>query len=164
MKHLFLLGMFSIGLFGCQSEQQPVHQKKSFPETSAIHGLASPVVLQSGVTTVMLEDYVIDVSTIDSVTVGGNHVIPYLEADKKTVLLRDHDRKIPALMLMKIWVKGSPNAVLLKKSTRLQRKLAFDPKGKTYEKVQVAGSFNDWNPEKTNMEMAGGLWSIDLEL
>ena len=30
--------------------------------------------------------------------------------------------------------------------------------------VHLAGSFNNWNPEETAMQEAGGVWKVELEL
>ena len=67
-------------------------------------------------------------------------------------------------MVLKVWSAGFPYSILMKKSTKVNYLLAFDPGGKTYQQVNVTGEINGWNPKVGPMEFRDGKWQINLEL
>ena len=99
--------------------------------------------LKSGVNKVFTQDYILNVSEIDSVSIPGLNAA--LSADKTTITL-NITPETPAFFNTTIWVKGVPYAVPCRKTDKVDYTFAYDPKGKTYKKVQIAGQMNDWAP------------------
>jgi len=156
MKKYFHL-LFLALLFSCQ---EPEIQ---FPDKSGIVGLATPIRLNLKETDIMMEDYFTDLSIVDSVSLPAQ-LSGRLLADKKILHVEKAFENLPNLMVLKVWSKGFPYAILIKKSTKLNFLLTFDPKGKTYQQVNVTGEVNGWNPKVSPMEMKDEKWQINLEL
>jgi len=133
-----------------------------FPAKSEIVGIATPVTLNPDSTVIFLEDYFADVSLIDSV-VSEKCFSANLAKDKKQVCIINKDN-VPALSELKIWIGKTNYSLLLKKSERLKVTVAFNPHGKDYKTVQLAGDINGWNPASTAMTYNGAAWSTELSL
>ena len=99
--------------------------------------------LKSGVNNVFTQDYILNVSEIDSISIPGSNAA--LSADKTTITL-NITPETPAFFNTTIWVKGVPYAVPCRKTDKVDYTFTYDPKGKTYKKVQIAGQMNDWAP------------------
>jgi glycosidase len=144
-------------LFSCQES------KIQYPENSLIVGLATPIRLNPAETDIMMEDYFTDLSKIDSVTLpsqfSGN-----LSADKKILHVNSPGMNVPNLMVLKVWSGGFPHSILIKKSSKVNYLLTFDPGTKTYRQVNVKGEINGWNPKAGIMEFKDGKWQIEMEL
>lgn len=133
-----------------------------FPEKSEIFGIASPVTLTENETTIVLSDYFADVKPVDSAE-AKNFVIKFSK-DKKNITLTPIGDSIPQLSELKIWAKGFPYSILLKKSRKIKQPLTYKPGKKPCKSVSVAGDLNDWNPAKTPMELKNNLWQTELLL
>ncbi len=128
-----------------------------------IRGIASPITLQMGATEVLLSDYVVDVSIIDSVTVHPSMKKNYVAKTSKVVIL-PNPTKVPVLSVMRVWSKGKSEAILIQKSRKEIKVIAFDAKGKEYKKVSIAGDFNSWSADKTPLNFNNGKWIGILNL
>ncbi len=155
-KYLPLIFLLTF-LISCMQE------KINFPEESNILGLATPVILNPEETKIHLEDYFMDVSLIDSITIP-EYFQSELSQDKKFLTLIIKSGKLPNLMVLKVWDGVSPYSILLKKSRKLSFILTFDPIGKTYQQVSVAGEVNGWNPKESHFELIDDIWQIELSL
>jgi len=125
-------------------------------------GMAAPITLKQDTALVYLEDFFQDVSLIDSVS-AEKCFFYHFTADKKHVVLIAN-AKIPALSELKIWMGATSYSVLLKKSEKQEVKVVFDPKGRSYKAVQLAGDVNGWNPAATPMTYVDKLWTAALFL
>ena len=65
---------------------------------------------------------------------------------------------------LKLWSEGHPTTVLLKRSQKIVYEFTFDPHGKTYQSVQLAGEMNDWTPKKNSFKLQGNVWKANVEL
>ena len=99
--------------------------------------------LKSGVNKVFTQDYILNIAEIDSISIPG--IDAALSADKTTITL-NITPETPAFFNTTIWVKGVPYAVPCRKTDKVDYTFTYDPKGKTYKKVQIAGQMNDWAP------------------
>ncbi|MBP6978386.1 MAG: alpha-amylase family glycosyl hydrolase [Bacteroidales bacterium] len=128
--------------------------------TDYIIGVASPIRLQYDSTTIDLQDYFLDITAIDSVQIGDRSlpVSPDYTLDYRS------EPTDPVIMEMKVWIKGLPYSVPVLKSRKLPYTFRFDPKGKTYQTVQIKGSLNGWNPSATPMELSDNIWQADVVL
>jgi cyclomaltodextrinase / maltogenic alpha-amylase / neopullulanase len=128
-----------------------------------IKGIASPITLQMGATEVLLKDYVTDVSAIDSISVHPSMKKNYSAKSDKIVIL-PNPTKAPSLSVLRIWSKGKSEAILVQKSRKEVKVIAFEPKGKEYKKVSIAGDFNSWSADKTPLNFSNGKWIGILNL
>lgn len=136
---------------------------KNLPKDSAIRGLATPIQLTGEQSDINLEDYFIDVSTIDSIVANPAFSVE-LSSDKKILNVSYETVKTPLLSEMKVWIKGSSYSLLVKKSKKLLANFSFDPKSKKYKTVQIKGQMNDWNPAKTVLELKDGKYETSMWL
>jgi len=97
-------------LAGCTSLQIETHQSKD------VVGLASPVQLNNDKTIILLEDYFMDVSIIDSVKLNGER-ISISETNKKIII--NPKESFPKLMVLEVFINGIPYHILCKKSEKL---------------------------------------------
>lgn len=158
MKRLLLISITFL-LASCGAREIIPHYAKK----SEIHGLASVVQLTGESSEVILEDYFLDVSQIDSVVAPSNFDV-LMAADKKTVKLVSQSESIPQLSELKVWANGVCYSLLMRKSRKQSVDFIYQPKGKQPKSVQLAGQINDWNPSKTNLEKVDGVWKITLQL
>jgi glycosidase len=131
-------------------------QKKEilFNDQNLIKGNASPVLLSPGETIINLEDYVLDLSKIDSVSTSEG--LSLSQEGKLVTITGDLKGWLGALH---IWHQGQPYSVPLRKTTKASIIISY--KG-TASSVKVKGEFNAWNP--TDLQQKDGHYVIDLVL
>ena len=119
--------------------------------------------LKSGVNNVFTQDYILNIAEIDSISIPG--IDAALSADKTTITL-NITPETPAFFNTTIWVKGVPYAVPCRKTDKVDYTFTYNPQGKTFKKVQIAGQMNDWapvlTPDLTLNEK--GLYEVTLNL
>jgi glycosidase len=125
--------------------------------------LATPIQLTGEQSEIHLEDYFLDVSKIDSIKLLPVFHIQ-LSADKKIVQIQYETDKTPLLSEMKVWIKGSPYSLLVKRSKKVLTKFSFDPQSKKYKTVQIKGQMNDWNPARTPLNLKDGKYQTSMWL
>ncbi len=158
MKRLLFISIAFL-LASCGAREVIPHYAKQ----SDIHGLASVVPLAGAKSEVILEDYFLDVSIIDSVVAPSNFDV-LMAADKKFAKLVSQNETIPQLSELKVWANGACYSLLMRKSRKLSVEFTYQPKGKQPKSVQLTGQINDWNPSKTNLENVDGVWKTTLLL
>ena len=99
--------------------------------------------LKSGVNKVFTQDYILNIAEIDSISIPG--IDAALSADKTTITL-NITPETPAFFNTTMWVKGVPYAVPCRKTDKVDYTFTYNPQGKTFKKVQIAGQMNDWAP------------------
>lgn len=134
-----------------------------YAQHSEIRGLASVVQLAGEETEIILEDYFLDVTQVDSVVAPSNFDV-IMAADMKTVTLISQSETIPKLSELKVWANSACYSLLMRKSRKQLVNFTYQPKGKQPKSVQLAGQINDWNPSKTNLEKVNGVWKTTLLL
>ena len=149
---LFAIAICATGCFG----NTPTTQSRQVPN------LIQPVQLNIDSTILNLNDFFIDPSKIDSVSFSKNYKGSWNKKEN-TVLIVAGD-KLPALTELKLWSEGNPVSVLLKRSQKKVYQFTFDPKGKTYGSVQLAGEMNDWTPKKNDFKFVNNVWMASVAL
>lgn len=134
-----------------------------FPQTSEIVGLATPIYINLDETVINLEDYFLNYDRIDSLEVP-EQLTGELSADKKILTVIPNTDNLPYLMVLKVWIQDFPYSILLKKTRKVEYLFTFDPGGKKYNKVQIAGEINGWNPTVSHLQLNDGIWQIPLEV
>ena len=127
--------------------------------------LNSLMTLKIGSNTIYLQDFVINPAEIDSVNSSSTKLICQVDKDRTTSTLQVLPEMEPFVDL-KLWIKGIPYSVPCRKTDKLDYDFTFNPHGKTYNKVQIAGQMNDWVPSlspdlKLNEK---GLYEVKLNL
>jgi cyclomaltodextrinase / maltogenic alpha-amylase / neopullulanase len=153
---IVILLLTALSLTACNN-----NSKTNFPEKSAIFHIASPVTLDAEETTVMLEDYFMDVTTIDSIILEGFELI--LSDDKKSLVIKSHENS-SKLNVLNIFNKGFHYSIPVLSSEKVKYNFKFDPNGKKYKKVQLKGEMNAWNPNNTNLVLENEIWETTMFL
>jgi cyclomaltodextrinase len=159
MKQLVYSSSFLAFLFVACSNKQEI----AVPENPAVIGLAATFQLPVDTATMWLQDYVSDLSLLDSVgRVDG--LVLKLSTDKERLSIKIDKKKPAPISELKLWVKGFSYSIVLKSSVKQEVKFVFDPKGIDYKQVQLAGDINNWQPVKTPLSLINGKWSSTLVL
>lgn len=110
--------------------------------------LNSLTTLNIGHDTIYLQDFIMDPSQIDSLTTTAKGLACQLDSGKMTAVLTA-TKEMDHFADVKIWVKGIPYSLPCRKTDKTDFKFTFNPQGKTYQKVQIAGQMNDWTASRT---------------
>lgn len=130
-------------------------------EESAIFHIASPIKLGFDETEILLKDFFMDVSAIDSVELEGFELKLSEDKEKLSIKKGDAESKLHVLTLFS---KGEKYSIPVMSSEKVSYTFTFDPNGKTYNKVQMKGEMNAWNPGNTNFELIDGIWKAEMLL
>jgi len=152
-KYFFILLIFIA--FACTKSPHPLSSDHF------IQGMAMPLRLDLDQKEIILEDYIPNVSIIDSVYFEGRKAA--LSQDKKLVLIPAGE-KIKPLSEMKIWSKGNFQSVLVIKSRKIDYHYSFNPGNRVYKTVQLKGEFNGWTASRTELKLENGNWVVDIPL
>ena len=101
--------------------------------------------MEQGVNTVYLQDFILDVNLIDSVTASSSMMKLQLSDDKQIVEI-DVLPEMEAFVDVQVWISGVAYSIPCRKSDMAPYVFTFNPQGKSYSKVQIAGQMNDWTP------------------
>ena len=159
-KYIFHYLFITSVVFAACTKQPSVN----YPDNSHILGLATPVELQLQETNIVLEDYFLDISLIDSFTVPDYLSYKLTGDDFEFLTITVNAPEIPPLSELKVWTEGFPYSILLKKNRKINYNFRFDPKGKNYKNVRITGSMNDWNPANSEFRLNEDIWEINLLL
>ncbi len=130
------------------------------PEENLMAGLASPVTLNPDTTIVYIADYFPTEPAIDSVTATEGLKI----SQKDTVIeLIVQGAGFPRIGQLHFYISGDRYDILLKRSSKIKYKFNFET-DESYDKVQLKGTFNAWNPANTNLTKKDGVWTTTLLL
>lgn len=144
MKSIFYSGLFAAMLFlaACQPSL-------SVPsESDDSRRLNSLMTLEIGHNELVLQDFILNVSLIDSVTASTEKVLLQLPADKY-MLAVEVLPDAPNFIDIQIWQGGIAYSVPCRKSDRKPWLFTFDAQGVSYKHIRIAGQMNDWTPTAT---------------
>jgi glycosidase len=127
--------------------------------------LNSLLTLEVGENTMVVQDFISDVSMVDSVTVLGDGVSVQLY-NNRTLVRVEVDAESDQLMDVQFWIKGNVYSVPCRKSDKQWFVFRYKHAGKTPQRVQIAGQMNDWTPSATpDLELTeGGHYEVKLYL
>ena len=138
MKKTLFFTIITVVLAACGQ------QKLNFPtQTGVTVGLNSLTTFNEGENLFYLQDFIVDCNEIDSVTCSVPEFKIEISEDKTTAKVIANET-FPHFANLQIWVKGVPYSVPLRKSDKIDYTFTFNPEGKTYERVQIAGQMNNW--------------------
>ncbi len=154
---LFIVVIAGISIFTACTPSQDIH----VPEHPLMTKIAPPIVLQEDSTIIVLADYFSQPELIDSVV-----TTPFLgatfSADLSRLILKPAGDKIPQLSVLTCWGEGIPYALLVKRSPVIPVLITFNPLGRRYSMIRIAGQMNDWNPDKNPMQFNGTIWETKI--
>jgi cyclomaltodextrinase len=164
MKHPFPFWILIVvvGLWSCNSADQQPTKGKDRPAPASI-GLFSPIQLGYDSTEIFLEDYFPNGEWPDSIRMDQRLTWKADSARKIIIVGRTEDHH-PWLSTLDLWFGKYPYNILVRKAREVHHPITFDPQGKTYQKVQIAGEINGWNPDMNPMVFRDGKWEADLIL
>lgn len=151
-KYMILMLWFPL-FYSCR-------QEVDLPEHAAIYDLATPIRLNNDTTWVYLTDYFLYPEKIDKITVSENIGL-IRDENKKEIGLIPRE-KLKPMENIRFSYEGYDYDIPVFRSVKKAVKYVFDPQGKPYKQVQLAGDMNAWNPENTNLEYKDGLWQTTL--
>jgi cyclomaltodextrinase len=138
------------------------YPQAAFPEVQAISNVVPPVTLNKDTTVLFLSDFFIKPEMIDSV--GFSKGLKY-HWDKKTETITvTTTAGLRTMAEMKLWNKGYPYSIMLKKSAKKAYRFTYDPKGQKVKSVAIVGQMNDWSPKKNIFHEEGGKWAASVDL
>jgi len=158
-KQLFILLLIVVGFLACQS-------KLNYPTDSENNkNLNSLLTLKIGKNTVYLQDFVMNPAEIDSVSSSSSKLICKSDENGITCVLIVKP-EMEHFVDLKLWIKGIPYSVPCRKTDKLDYNFTFNPNGKIYHKVQIAGQMNDWVPSLSpDLKLNNtGLYVVKLNL
>ena len=136
---------FFLGLCLCIMVSSCGKKSLDLPATSDLsYGLNSTITLIKGYNEFNTQDYIIDPTKVDSVTCDTEGIKVELSEDKSKVTLQLYFMK--PLANLNLWVEGVPYSILLKRSDKIDYTFQYNPGGKRWNRVQIAGQMNDWVP------------------
>ena len=134
----------------------------SVPTEPQLIGLASVFVLPVDTGSLYLQDYILDLSRVDSVSAVAGCELD-LSRSKEVVKIKVTGDVAPVSVLS-VWCKGYSYAIPLKRSVKRSVKFSYNPAGATYTSVKLAGDINNWQPDQTVLIQQGNIWETTLIL
>ncbi len=129
---------------------------------SIIQGLASPIVVEKTWSTFYLSDFVDDDNQV-SLSVPS-HIEVNHEVGQNEVKIRQSSAG-PSISFLELSLDGATSVIPIFNSSKRAIEFTFNPGGKNYDKVQLVGDINAWNPANTNLvKNSDGLWASTLYL
>lgn len=132
------------------------------PEHSAVYDLATPIQLNTDTTRVHLTDYFLYPEKIKKIIPPSN--VKLIEEKEKKEILLLPEKGMKAMENIRFRCEGYTYDIPVLRSVKKPVKYTFNPQGKQYHKVQLAGEMNAWNPDNTNLELRDGVWQTTLYL
>ncbi len=128
-----------------------------------IFGLASPVNLSLDTTTVVLNDYFMEVNLIQKITVDAS-LNSVLSTDKKFLKIWANTAPVPVLSEMNITTEKGSYAILVKKNLSKMVTFHFADTSHTAKKVSIRGEMNSWNGNQDTFVKSGDDWTFSKYL
>lgn len=157
-----LMGILLLGAWvSCTSPE--TQQRAAAQPVPASVGLFSPIQLGDDSTEVFLEDYFPNGEWPDSIHMDA-HLVWQADSARRRIVIGRGDEKLPWLSTLDLWYGEHEYNILVRRAREVEHLITFDPKDMAYEKVQVAGEVNGWNPAVSPMTSVDGRWEIRFRL
>ncbi len=140
LRHFFSFVFILALLHSCNHQSLSLNYPAKSEDNLHLNTLLT---LNIGKNEIVVRDYVLSSQEIDSVT--SDEVYVELSENKDNLLVRVAEETSHFFTLF-LWKKGVPYAIPCKKSDKISYVFRFDPHGKRYKRVQIAGQMNDWAP------------------
>lgn len=138
-NRLFILLLTTLLFSACQPTLK-------FPADSENNkNLNSLMTLNVGKNTIFLQDFILDPSEVDSMTVSSKKLSGIIDINRITATLTVQPDMEP-FVVVKLWLNGIPYSIPCRKTDKTDYIFTYNPQGQIYKKVQIAGQMNDWVP------------------
>ena len=151
VKHIVPFSLVLLGLLvvSCNTKG------KALGQPSVIKGMATPIRLDVDSTSVLLTDYFLNVSEIDSTSTTKGFESS-IDKDKTTLKLKTL-ANASALGNLRVWTNGVANDIPLFKSAKESKTISFKAEENQFQTVQLKGEFTNWGTQP--MRYANGEWT-----
>lgn len=154
------LSLLAIALStSCSSNKQ--EPKEKAPKHDAIIGLASPIRLQPGKNVLYLADYFHQPELLDSFSTEKRIEVTRVG---DSLLIEAPLAQGNPLAQFSFWAKEESYQIPVFLSAKRAFQVAFSAKEGAYQKVQIKGEMNAWNPSANELVFENGEWSCELLL
>ncbi|WP_341200177.1 alpha-amylase family glycosyl hydrolase [Croceibacter atlanticus] len=151
VKHIVPFSIVLLGLLAVSCNTKG----KALGQPSVIKGMATPIRLDVDSTSVLLTDYFLNVSEIDSTSTTKGFESS-IDKDKTTLNLKTL-ANAPALGNLRVWTNGVVNDIPLFKSAKESKTISFKAEENQFQTVQLKGEFTNWGAQP--MRYANGEWT-----
>jgi cyclomaltodextrinase len=161
MKNFYKICLFtlvSISIVSCG-------EKKFLPSTdekAELFGWAGWVQLPADTGTLVMSDYFPFFERIDSI--GVNADLNLVLSNDKKILKYEIKPAMPFLSEIRVYFKTTPYSIIVKKPTKIEHTIQFDPKGTVFQTVELNSEINNWNSAALPMKFENDIWQITLSL
>lgn len=136
---LFIILLAALACIACQ----PTFKYPADSENNK--NLNSLMTLNVGKNTIFLQDFILNPSEIDSISISSTRLTGRIDKNRTTATLT----VLPDMehfVVVKLWLNGIPYSIPCRKTDKTDYLFTYNPQGQTYKKVQIAGQMNDWAP------------------
>lgn len=160
-RKVYYAFLAAILLVSCN--QQPKLDYKL--DDSVCVGLNTLTTLNMNEGKLVVRDFILDPSRVDSVTTDDSALDLKL-SELKANLIYHVDKTMKTMTAIDFWVDGVPYSVPVRKSDKVDYVFTYDPQGKVHGKVQIAGQMNNWVADLTPELILNdeGLYQVTLSL
>lgn len=145
MKKIF----FSIALILLVTSCQDKKFSLGFiPDNDVCVGLNYLKIIKPGPNNILVNDFIMDESLIDSVSTNSEHIFLEL-SDNKKLLDIYCDEDLEQMSVVSFWIKGIHYDVPLRRSDKIWYTFTYNPNGKEIGRIQIAGQMNNWVADMT---------------
>ena len=150
-KKGIIIFAFGVILSACKMDKPVV-----FNDAELIKGNASSIILEKGINNINLEDYVLDITRIDSVTAP-----PELKQNKERGMLTLEGELTTQIAVIKIWSASQAYTIPVRRATKTNVTLTYV--GAANE-IKAKGEFNAWNAQSSTFTKTekGFIYSMAL--
>ena len=156
MKAKYLLIVFIVTLISsCETSKD-----KSLETHSEIKGMATPVFLEENIGDILMNDYFLDISKIDSIGMS-----PFYEAtlsNNKETVHYTMNENTPYVVNLRVWTMGVPNDIPLFKTNKKEVSISLLDSENNYKEVKVKGEFSNW--QMILLDYENGVWSFSANV
>ncbi|NAS31359.1 alpha-amylase [Flavobacteriaceae bacterium R38] len=121
--------------------------------------MGTPIYLPLEGGEVLLTDYFLDVSLIDSIEKNDSYVTT-LSEDKKQITIEPNE-KLGFVSNLRVWSQGFISDIPIYKSTQERVVFSIPDPDQEYQSVMIKGQFNGWVPERSVMTYENDSWKYE---
>ncbi len=161
MRLIYYLIFAAVILVSCQRQQSLEYNV----DDSVSVGLNTLTTLSAETGNIIVRDFILDPSKVDSVTSNDPALDLQLSA-RNANLHYSINKGLKQMAVVNFWIGGLPYSVPVRKSDKIDYTFTYDPHGEVFSKIQIAGQMNNWSPDMTPELLlnSDGLYEVTMSL